>query len=41
VLVARCKDIIQRFVSEEKQSGLMPLPRSRLMEVTGVLESIK
>jgi C-terminal region of Mon2 protein len=33
VLLARCKEVLQRFVVDDRQSGQCPLPRYRLAEV--------
>jgi hypothetical protein len=41
VLLDRCKDMISRFIVEERQSGMMPLPRSRQKEVAELLHSLK
>lgn len=41
VLVGRCKDFLRRFINEEKQSGMMPLPRARLLELMEILQCLK
>ena len=41
VLVSRCKEKIVKFCKEEKLSGLMPLPRIKLLEMFEVLDLIK
>ena len=41
VLVSRCKDFLRRFINEEKQSGMMPLPRARLVELIEILQCLK
>lgn len=41
VLLDRCKDMISRFIVEERQSGMMPLPRSRQKEIAELLHSIR
>lgn len=33
VLLARCREVLQRFVIDDRQSGQCPLPRYRLVEV--------
>jgi len=39
-LMNRCKDLLQRFTQEEKQSGTFPIARSRLKEVSFVLKQL-
>jgi hypothetical protein len=41
VMVNRCREIIGKFCKEEKLSGMMPLPRIKLLEMFEVLDSIK
>ncbi|EFA78841.1 hypothetical protein PPL_08306 [Heterostelium album PN500] len=40
VLLKRCKEVLQRFVVDERQSGNCPLPRHRLTEVSFILKEI-
>mmetsp|Transcript_32957 Transcript_32957/g.57855 ORF Transcript_32957/g.57855 Transcript_32957/m.57855 type:complete len:1408 (+) Transcript_32957:50-4273(+) len=41
VLLDRCKDMISRFIVEERQSGMMPLPRSRQKEIAELLHNLR
>ncbi|GAM21603.1 hypothetical protein SAMD00019534_047780 [Acytostelium subglobosum LB1] len=41
VILKRCKDVLQRFVIDERQSGQCPLPRHRLTEVSFILREIQ
>ncbi|KAK5574547.1 hypothetical protein RB653_009800 [Dictyostelium firmibasis] len=40
VVLKRCKDVLQRFVIDERQSGSYPLPRYRLSEISFILKEI-
>eukprot|EP00731_Ephydatia_muelleri_P000648 Em0001g648a len=39
-LLERCKEVLAKFVHEERLSGQCPLPRSRMNEVSLVLKSV-
>lgn len=39
-MLSRCKEIIQRFVNDERLSGNVPLPRPRTNEMIGVLKAL-
>lgn len=41
VLVNRCKDLLVKFSKEEKLSGMMPLPKVKLLEMLEVLKELK
>ena len=41
VLINRCKDMLKKFVNEEKSMGIMPLPRHRELELLRLLELIR
>lgn len=41
VLINRCKDLLKKFVNEEKVMGIMPLPKNRALELLKLLEMIK
>ncbi|EGC38554.1 hypothetical protein DICPUDRAFT_93806 [Dictyostelium purpureum] len=40
VVLKRCKEVLQRFVIDERQSGSYPLPRYRLSEISFILKEI-
>eukprot|EP00026_Physarum_polycephalum_P000282 Phypoly_transcript_00282.p1 GENE.Phypoly_transcript_00282~~Phypoly_transcript_00282.p1 ORF type:complete len:1756 (+),score=269.99 Phypoly_transcript_00282:745-5268(+) len=40
VLLSRCRDVLHRFVIDDRQSGLCPLPRYRLAEVIFLLREL-
>jgi len=40
VVMKRCKEVLQRFYVDERQSGHYPLPRHRLNEVSFILKEI-
>ncbi|KAM9972648.1 hypothetical protein ACTFIR_012015 [Dictyostelium discoideum] len=40
VVLKRCKDVLTRFVIDERQSGNYPLPRYRLSEISFILKEI-
>lgn len=39
-MLNRCKEIIQRYVNDERLSGSVPLPRPRINEMIGVLKAL-
>ena len=39
-MLNRCKEIIQRFVHDERLSGNIPLPKARTNEMIGVLKAL-
>jgi len=41
VLLAKSRDVIQRFVIDDRQSGHCPLPRHRLVEVSFLLRELR
>ena len=41
VLIKRCQELLQKFVNEEKEMGIMPLPKHREIELVQLLGLIK
>eukprot|EP00744_Colponema_vietnamica_P005232 GILI01007685.1.p1 GENE.GILI01007685.1~~GILI01007685.1.p1 ORF type:complete len:820 (+),score=183.62 GILI01007685.1:1-2460(+) len=41
VLMARCGEVIRRYVVDERQSGHCPLPRNRLVEVLFIITQLR
>lgn len=40
-LMNRCKDLLQKFITDEKKSGNFPTPRFKLTEVCFVLRQLQ
>ena len=40
VLLNKCKELLQRYIAEDKKSGSLPMARSKLAEVTFVLKQL-
>ncbi len=40
VLLMRCREVLQRFVVDDRQSGQCPMPRYRLVEVCSVQQNL-
>eukprot|EP01113_Clastostelium_recurvatum_P028234 TRINITY_DN3417_c0_g1_i5.p1 TRINITY_DN3417_c0_g1~~TRINITY_DN3417_c0_g1_i5.p1 ORF type:complete len:1934 (-),score=527.70 TRINITY_DN3417_c0_g1_i5:36-5837(-) len=40
VVMGRCSEVLSRFVTDDRQSGSCPLPRSRLAEVSFLLQEL-
>eukprot|EP00164_Ancoracysta_twista_P007277 GFYU01010299.1.p1 GENE.GFYU01010299.1~~GFYU01010299.1.p1 ORF type:complete len:1193 (-),score=343.40 GFYU01010299.1:31-3609(-) len=41
VLISHCGDVLERFATDDRQSGQRPLPKSRLDEVAFILNKLK
>lgn len=40
-LMKRCKNVLSKFIADDKRSGALPLPSARVVEVTYLLEQLK
>jgi len=41
LLLKKCRDVLQKFISEEKKSGTLPAPRARLAEISFMLKQLR
>jgi hypothetical protein len=41
MLLKKCKDVLQKFIAEEKKSGTLPAARARLAELSFILHELR
>jgi len=40
-MIERCKDLLQRFIEEDKTYGKMPLHKGRIVELMEILKNLR
>ena len=41
ILMRKCREVLNKFISDEKKSGTLPAARSRLAEISFILQQLR